>query len=221
MNDLETHVLRLIGENTSTPDVFLDTDAGMAQIRASVNDAIQELCMVTGSYRRTYHLALLANRQFYRLAPQNDYLGYVVGCWDRYLKRRLTRTDLLAMSATDPWWMKQTGPPLRYMQLGLNHIGVYMIPSTKGVVLELDCVMIPKPYADDAAPVKLRGNFQRAAVYLAVSEFYASRGDAKRAQEYLTRYLETAGLMQLHPVTAERQYQFGGFEAKPRQEIST
>ena len=219
MNQLETHVLRLVGENTSSPDVFLDTDSGIAQIRASINDAIQELCMITGSYRRTYNLSLLANRQFYRLAPQNDYLGWIVGAWDQSQKRRLERTDLLAMSATDGWWMKRTGPPLRYLQLGLNHVGIYMAPSTNGVVLALDCVMIPKPYADDAAPVKLRNNFQRAAIYYAVSEFYASRGDAKRATEYLTRYLDTAGMMQLHPIQAERQYQYGGYEPKSKMEV--
>src|SRR5574343_1175300 len=115
MNALETHVLRLIGENTSSPDVFVDTDVGMVQIRDSLNDAIQELCMITGSYRRTYHLPLLANRQIYRLAPQNDFLGYIVGAWDRSQKRRLERTDLLAISATDGWWLKRTGPPMRYL----------------------------------------------------------------------------------------------------------
>lgn len=219
MNQLETHVLRLIGENTSTPDVFLDTDEGMAQIRASINDAIQELCMVTGSYRRTYHLPLLADRQIYRLAPQNDYLGYIVSAWDRSQKRRLERTDLLALSATDAWWLKRTGPPLRYLQLGLNHIGIYMTPSSNGVAIELDCVMIPKPYPDDASPIKLKNNFQRAAVYLAVSEFYASRGDAQRAGDYLNRYLETASLMQLHPQQAERQFRFGGYEPKSQLEV--
>lgn len=219
MNDLETHVLRLIGENVSSPDVFTDSATGIAQIRGSINDAIQELCMVTGSYRRTYHLALLENRQFYRLAPQNDYLGYIVGAWDRYLKRRLERTDLLSLAREDGWWMKRTGPPLKYMQLGLNHIGIYMAPSAKGTVIELDCVMIPFAYDEDEAPVRLRTNFQRAAVYLAVSEFYASRGDAKRAQEYLERYLETAGLMQLRPQTAERQFRYGGYEQRTNVEV--
>ena len=217
MNALETHVLRLIGENTTSPDVFADTDAGIAQIRASLNDAVQELCMLTGSYRRTYNLSLLASRQFYRLAPQNDYLGWIVGVWDRSQKRRLDRTDVLAISAQDGWWMKRTGPPLQYMQLGLTHIGIYMAPSTNGVVLEIDCVMIPKPYTDDTASVRLRDNYQRAAVYYAVSEFYASRGDARRGQEYLERYLETAGLAQLRPVYAERQYQYGGYEAKSKE----
>ena len=219
MNALETHALRLIGENTTSPDVFTDTDAGIAQIRASLNDAIQELCMVTGSYRRVYHLSLLASRQFYRIAPQNDYLAWIVSVWDRSQKRRLERTDILTMSAQDGWWMKRTGPPLQYMQLGLTHMGIYMAPSAQGVVLEIDCVMIPKSYTDDTAPVRLRDNYQRAAVYYAVSEFYASRGDAKRGQEYLERYLGMAGLASLRPVYAERQFQFGGYEQRIKLEV--
>jgi hypothetical protein len=156
----------------------------------------------------------LANRQIYRLAPTNDYLGWIVSVWDRAQHRRLERTDILSLAAYDPWWMKRTGPPLRYIQLGLTHIGIYMAPTKNGMILELDCVMIPKPYADDAAPVKLRNNFQRAAVYFAVSEFYASRGDAARGKEYFDRYIETAGLMQLKPAQAERQYRFGGYNPK-------
>lgn len=215
MNSLETHVLRLIGEDISSPDVFTDTTAGIAQIRASLNDGIQELCMVTGSYRRTYLLALLANRVFYRLAPQNDYLGYIVGAMDRQKRRRLVRTDLTALTCYDPWWLKRTGPAIQYMQLGTNHIGVYMAPSAKGIILELDCVMIPKPYSADMDPIKVRSQFETAAVYFAVSEFYASRGDAKRAVEYHAKYIETAGLSALHPMAADRQYRFGGQEEKP------
>jgi hypothetical protein len=221
MNSLETHVLRLIGENVSSPDVFTDTDAGLVQIRDSINDAIQEVCMVSGSYRRTYLLTLLADRQFYRLNPLNDHLGYIVGVFDRLNHRRLIKTDLIALSRLDPWWMKRTGPALQYMQLGANHFAVYFIPSAKGVILELDCVMIPQAYTTDKDPVKVREQFQQAVVYFAVSEFYASRGDAKRAAEYHTRYIDTAGLASLHPLTSERQYRFGGYDPQPPAEVQT
>jgi hypothetical protein len=210
MNSLETHVLRLIGENVTSPDVFTDDATGIAQIRGSINDAIQELCMVSGSYRRTYHLALLADRVFYRLNPQNDYLGYIVGVFDRQNRRRLLRTDLQTLCKYDPWWLKTAGPALQYMQLGMNHIGIYMAPSVKGLVLELDCVMVPMAYTADKDPIKVRAQFENAAVYFAVSEFYASRGDAKRAVEYHARYLETAGFASMNPKTAERQWQFRG-----------
>lgn len=219
MNDLETHVLRLIGENVTSPDVFTDDATGMAQIRTSINDALQELCMVTGSYRRVYYLPLLADRVVYRLSPQQDYLGYIVGAFDREYKRRLIRTDLTALIAYDPWWLKRSGPPLQYLQIGYRHIGIYMAPSSKGKILELDCVMIPQPYTADTDPVKVRNQFRNAAVYYAVSEFYASRGDAKRAQEYFQRYIETAGLQTNHPQYNERQYRFGGYDNKAVVEV--
>lgn len=207
MNDLETHVLRLIGESPDSPDVFLDTDDGMAPVRDSINDAIQELCMVSGAYKRTYLLPLYEDRQFYRLDWQQDYFGWVTEAWDRGRGRKLTLTDVVTVAGKDQLWMQHGGNPDEYMQLGMDIIGVYPKPSANGTVLELTCVCIPKPYATDTDPVKVREIYQRAAVYFAVSEFYASRGNAQRATEYHGRYMETAGLMAMHPATAERVWQ--------------
>src|SRR5512147_1505960 len=109
MNTLETHVLRLIGENVTTPDVFTDDDTGMAQIRDSLNDALQELCMISGTYMRTYHLPLLEEQLFYRLDPAQDFVAYPVTVWDRSNKRKLTQTDLIKVSKCDPYWMQRTG----------------------------------------------------------------------------------------------------------------
>lgn len=210
MNDLETHVLRLIGENTTSPDVFTDTATGIAPIRNSINDAIQELCMLTGSYKRTYFLPLYADRQFYRMNWEQDHFGWVVECWDRSRRKRLTQTDLIRLTYDDPWWMQRSGPPEQYMQIGADVLGLYFKPSSNGIVLELECVCIPKPYSDDTSPIKVREAYQRAAVYMATSEFYASRGDAKRAAEFFDKYFETAGLMAMKPETEERQYRAGG-----------
>jgi hypothetical protein len=210
MNALEKHVLQIIGENTDSPDVFLNTDAGMAPVRDSINDAIQELCMVTGSYRKTYLLPLYADRQFYRMAWEADHFGYVVEAWDRSRNRRLVHTDLANLNAQDNMWMKHTGTPDSYLQIGEDIIGFYRKPASEGVVLELTCVCVPKPYTTDTAPVKLREQFERAAVYYAVCDYFASRGDARRALEFFERYTETAGIMTLHPQAAEKQNQFGG-----------
>ena len=210
MNSLETHVLRIIGENPSSPDVFADTDSGMAPVRDSINDAIQELCMVTGSYKKTYLLPLYADRMFYRMGWERDYFGWVVEAWDRSRQMRLEQTDVLTLAMTDGFWMERTGNPEEYMQIGEDILGVFSKPSANGIVLELTCVCMPKPYTADTDPVKVREVFQNAAVYLAVSEFYASRGNASRATEYLNLYLETAGLMSMHPESAERVYQMNG-----------
>ena len=207
MNALESHVLRLIGEDLSSPDVFTNDTAGMTQIRDSLNDGIQTLCLVTGSYTRTYHLALLRNRQFYRIAPAQDYFGYVVEAMDRANRRRLAQIDLLTVSKIDPWFMKTGGPVTHYIQVGIDHIGFWRYPTAKGTVIELQCVCIPAAYATSVDAIKVRAAYQRATVYFAVSEYYASRGDAQRGQEYLTKAMETAGMMYMHPKEAERQWQ--------------
>jgi hypothetical protein len=96
------------------------------------------------------------------------------------------------------------------MQIGADILGVYNKPSANGIVLEIECACIPKAYATDGQQIKVREVFQNAAVYFAVSEFYASRGNATRAAEWLERAMETGGIMMLHPKSAERIYSFGG-----------
>ncbi|MAH47222.1 hypothetical protein CMI37_15465 [Candidatus Pacearchaeota archaeon] len=208
MNSLEKHVLRLIGEDVSSPDVFADTNAGIAPVRDSINDAIQELTSVTNIYQKVYHLPLYADRQFYRMGWEADHFGWVVEAWDRNRQRRLTQTDLIRLTADNAWWMKQTGEPSQYMQIGEDVLGIYLKPATNGIVLELTCVCIPKVYTTSNDPIKLQGEYQRAAIYLAVSEYFAGRGDAKRATEYLNRYIETGGLATFNPDTADRSYSF-------------
>ncbi len=211
MNTLEKQVLKMIAENSTTPDVFTDDATGMAQIRDSINHGVQQLCMVTGSYKKTYFLPLRGDCQFYRMGWETDYFGYVVQAWDRSRHLRLIQTDLVRLSSEDPAFMQRTGYPDQYFQIGYQYIGVYFKPSASDTILELDCVVIPKPYVTDTDPVKLRENFERAAVQFAVSEYHASRGDATRAMEFLNKSLETAGLKRLNPQMNERQYQFGGY----------
>lgn len=212
MNTLETQVLRLIGENLTDPDVFLDTDAGIAQIRDSINHAIQEMCMVTGSYTRLYHLNLFEGKQFYRITSETDFLLYPILVWDRAQQLKLTQTDLMRVSRDDPYWMQHEGPPREYMIIGMDHIGIVYVPSSDGRVLEMQWVCCPKSYTNQTDQIKLRELYQRAAIYYAVGEFYASRGNAERATEWHKQYLETAGLGWQIPQPMERQFQFGGWQ---------
>ena len=48
----------MIGEDPDAPDVFADSTSGMAQITSSLNDAIQEICMVTGSHKRRWYIPI-------------------------------------------------------------------------------------------------------------------------------------------------------------------
>lgn len=216
MNSIEREVLQTIGESLTSPDVFTDDSEGMALIRRSVNDAIGELAMTKGGYRRTYYLPLFADRTFYRLGYNLDHFGYVVGASDRSRHWRLTQTDPLELSASDPYWLKRSSnQPTHYLQIGYEIVGLWPKPSASGGVIELDCVVIPGDYTEETDPIRIRPNWERAACDLALSEFYASRGDARRATDYYASYLETGLLHELKPERPEEQYRFGGWRNRP------
>lgn len=205
MNALEKAVLQTIGESLTSPDVFSD----ITPIRDSVNAAIQEICMLTGSYTQVYHLPLYGDRFFYRMGWPQDHFGYVIECWDRQRNYKLGRTDIMSLAQYRPWFLKDNGDPDEYCEVGNDIIGIDRAPSADGKLLELTCVAIPKAVSSDIESVKLRSVFDQAAIQYAVSEFYASRGDAGRAKEFLERYIEFAGLMAIHPQQAERMWVTG------------
>lgn len=205
MNSLETDVLNAIGESLTAPDVYSD----LTPIRDSINVAIQELCLVTGSYTRVYLLPLFADRFFYRMAWAHDHFGWIVECWNRQSQCRLEQTDIATLSLQDPWFLKNNGSPDRYMQIGYRYLGFDRAPASAGEVLEITCAVIPKAYTTDTDPIRLRPVFQKAATQFAVADFFASRGDAARATEWLSKYLETGGMAALHPKQPERTFEMG------------
>lgn len=196
MNSLEQKVLELIGEDTSTPDVF--DDSGITQIRDSVNDAIQEIAILTGGYKRQYFLPLREGQAFYRFRPQGGYFGWVTDVWDIVRKVRLEQTDVIRLSQYDPRWMTATGYPEAYMQLGKDVLGIYRKPSSSSGGIELTIVEIPEEYTADADRIKLRESFHSAIVHYAVGEFWASRGDAKEATANGRRYLDALGMKDMY-----------------------
>ena len=206
MNELERRVLELIGENPDSPDVYTDGSDAFDQLRASVNDAIQAMCAVTGSYTQVYHLTMLDGRQFYRLFSQQDYFGYPVEVWDRESRHKLEQSALSSIFRHDGFAMEAAGAPQVYGQLGHNVLWFWPFDSNAGRVIEIRAVMIPKAYEDDKQPIKVRENYRNAAVAYAASELFATRGDASRATQYFQEYLKTAGLIGLQPQQAERFY---------------
>jgi len=206
MNKLEKHVLEIIGENTSSPDVFLDTDAGLEPIRDSLNDAIQEICAITGSYEQTYYIPLIADQGFYKLKYTSGHFGWVVNAWLSNHKRRLRQTDLIRLHHENPRWLEDTGTPESYFQIGTNILGFYRRPSGGDDVVELSSVVIPPRYASSTDRLYLRKSFQWAAVHYAVSEYWISRGEAREARKAFDRYLTLLGLQNIYPKAGERQW---------------
>ena len=194
MNALETKVLELIGESTSSPDVFLDTDAGMAPVRDSLNDAIQEIVMLTGGIKSRYLIPLRDGVGFYRVSLSSGYLGWITDAWLINQGRRLTQTDLTRLNAQNLRWMDVSGSPESYCPIGTDIIGFYPKPGSDSDVVELTVAEIPAAYTTDADRIRVKDQFQYAAVNYAVAEFWATRGDAIEAQKHMGMYLKAMGL---------------------------
>jgi hypothetical protein len=194
MNALERQVLEIIGEDPDAPDVFVDTDAGMAPIRDSLNDAIQEITIVTGAKIAKYYLPMRQEQMFYRFALNDGYLGWVVDAWSINQRYRLEQTSQGRLSVHDPRWMVTNGEPRSYFQIGQDVVGFWPKPSSDSNTIELTVVEIPKPYTNDADRVNLRDELQYAAVHYAVAEYWASRGDANEAAVHYGFYTSALGL---------------------------
>ena len=203
MNYLETYVLQLIGENTTSPDVFTDTAAGMAPIRDSINDAIEEITMLTGGYKRSYQIPLRVDNNFYRLKFQKGHFGYVADAWLLGQEWRLQQTDFNKLNSEDPRWMLHRGNPNQYFHIGMDLIGIYPRTGSSADVINFECVVIPERYTSETDRIFLRKEYQWAVVHYAVSEFYAGRGDKPRALEHYNLYLERLGLRQNYPDSQE------------------
>ncbi len=207
MNTLEEHVLTLIGEDPDAPDVFLDTDEGMKPIRDSLNDAIEEISLVTGAYRRKLYVPLKAGRNFIRLALASDDIAWIVSVFLNGIGRPLDQTSLTWLNAYNPRWMENFGNPERYVPIADDILLVHPAPSADNDLLIIDAAMIPARYTSDTDRIKVRDNYRWAAVHFAVGEFWASRGDAQSAMDSHQRYLELVkGITEYRPAADRSHY---------------
>lgn len=207
MNSIEEQVLRLIGEDPGSPDVFADTNEGMAPIRDSINDAIEEICMVTASVQGEYPLLLRENESFYRLDFKVGRFAWVTDATLISPRRRLTQTDHFRLSKYNPRWLEMHGTPQSYGQLNNGIVYFYPCPSSE-LIVELNCIIIPDRYINDYDRVKVRHIYQDAMVDYAVGEYYASRGDAKQALYRHNGYLEKLGETELYKKGPEARTDF-------------
>jgi len=206
MNTIETYVLELIGEDPDSPDVFTDDSVGMEPIRDSINDAIEEIVIVTGCYKETYFISLRQARNFYRFDFKEGALGWITDVWLQTQKRRLEQTDLIRLNNWNPRWLYNTGNPHSYFPIGINFIGVWPAPASDTDLLEITAVVIPKRYEEDTDRIKLRKHWELAAAHYATGEYYASRGDAKQAIYHHNNYLKKLGINMQYPQASEHIY---------------
>lgn len=198
----------LIGENTDSPDVFDAT--GIEEIRSHLNDAIEEVAIITGCVKRVWHVPLKQYAIWYQVAGSDtaDRFGWFTSVWLANTKRELEQTSIQGLQQMDAWWMISTGTPQMYAPIGINKLAVWPSPSSSSDTLEITGVAIPTRYATDADLIKLRKQHQWACVNRAVSEFWATRGDAQSAARFFKDYSQSVGMLSMYPDYAERRWQY-------------
>jgi hypothetical protein len=197
MNRLETDVLEMIGEDISDPDVFTDDATGLAQIRDSINDGIEELTMLTGSVRRHFRIPLDSDMLVYQLNQSRGHIAWIASAFLHENKTYLEQDSILGLQAENPNWMWGTGTPRKYVPVGNDYLVVW--PAGGSDILELDCVIVPARYTYDDEAIKLRDSYSWAVVHFAVGEFWASRGDAETAMSHHAEYLKHLGIQDMYP----------------------
>lgn len=214
MNTLERQVLGIIGENPDAPDVFTDDDVGMAPIRDSINEAIQEIAMLSGGYTEKFYLPLRKDVAFYRLHLERGHFAWVEDAWVWDVKRRLEAVSILDLASLDARWMANTGTtPRCYYQVGLDVLGLWPRPTATSEVLQVTAAVIPAEYRNDSDRVKAREEFQSGLVNYAVAEYWAGRGDARSAETHFGLYAEVLGHRLNFSETPDREYTIGRSQA--------
>ena len=208
-NNIEKTVMDLIGENSESPDVFTDA-SGIEELRSHINDAIEEVCVITGCHKRVWYVPLRGNSLFYRIDESRDGFGWFDTVYLASNKSLLEQTDFTGLEWLDSRWMSATGTPAYYVPIGASKFAIYPAAASSTDSLEVTAVSIPSRYTLDTDRIKLRKSFEWAVVNRVVSEFWATRGDAGSAAKSFGIYAQEVGLTKMYPEYYEKRWQFQG-----------
>lgn len=208
MNEVERNILQKIGEDPDNPDVFVEGEDSFDFIRDSVNDAIEEIAIITGSVTRTYKMPLRANANFYRLQFEHERFAWVKDVWLHGVQRRLTQMDFISLVNENPRWLYNSGTPVNYFLAAETMLGIHPAPSSSDDMLEITAVVVPDRYTLGTSRLKIRDQFKWAITYYVVSEYYASRGAAKQARYHFEKYLGKVGVLNTYPKYGDRIHQY-------------
>lgn len=186
MNDLEMEVLRIIGEDPDSPDVY--TSNNITQIRDSISDAVEELAVVGAFLKKTFRMPLFNGVNFYKIGFTYSQFVCVTSVYLPDKERLLEQSSVSAIEQHDPNWLTTNNTPEAYAPIGVDKIVFYPSYGEDGHHAEVECVVLPLRYSNDTQKTGLARDLESAPVNYAVAEFYASIGMLDRAARYQPLY---------------------------------
>lgn len=191
--DLKRSIMDSIGEDSSSPTYWTSLNDG--ELEDYINDALGEVCLLSGHYTETLHLPLFSNRQHYRLDPgKGGEFLYIKGIRVLPEEYDLSMTDMNKLSKEDYLWMTRTGTPRTFFQIGLDTIRPVPIPSSGGKSLEITACVIPPPYTNDMDEIDLDDSLIEVIVAYATYMLLLSKRKLESADVWMKTYMKASGL---------------------------
>lgn len=186
MNSVEERVLRFIGEDVSSPDVF--TSSNLTPVQNSINDAIEELCTISPTVVNTYRVVLVDSVNFYKIDPVRNQFCYIISAYLPEKNVELKQTSMGSIEKDDYRWLSTNNTPSKYFPIGVDQVGFYPMYSESGYQVELKCAVLPQRYTRDTEILQIRSDWEDALVNYAVAEYFTSVGDLEKATQWFGEY---------------------------------
>lgn len=185
-------VMDIIGEDSSSPTYW--TSSNDIELEDYINDAVEEVCVLSGVYTQDLLLPLHASRDYYSLDPGKggEFLyvnsvrvipeGYSVGM-----------SDPLKLTREDYNWMTRTGTPRTFFFVNPDMLRVVPMSSTEGQSLEILASTIPPTYTLDSEVIDLDESLISVVVAYAASMIFLSMRAFPKASLWSKVYMEGIG----------------------------
>ena len=146
--ELKKSVMDIIGEDSTTPTYW--TSANDIELEEHINDAIAEVCLLTGQHTDELHPPLYASRSYYHLdAGKGGELLYMKRVRVYPEGYSLEQTDPAQLTREDYLWMTRTGVPFRFYLVNGDILRTVPMESDGGRSLECLAATIPGRYTED------------------------------------------------------------------------
>ncbi len=142
LGELKKLVMNIVGEDSASPTYW--TDSNDSELRGYINDAVEEVCILTGQYVEDLNIPVFANRQHYILDfSKGSQLLWINHARIEPESWRLGQVDPEKLSREDYNWMTRTGTPINFCSIGLDTIRLIPFPTVDGKVIEMNVTAIP------------------------------------------------------------------------------
>jgi len=190
---IRTMVLDAVGEDSVNPSYW--TSDHITELDEWIQDAIEEVCVLTGLYVEELRQPLFANRRYYHLDPGKG--GELL--WLKHLRIEpegwyLKQSDPTALSRDDVNWMTRTGTPRVWYPVGVNLVRLVPYPASAGQLIEASVVCIPPMATTSDMLLDIPDHLTAAIVSSVVATVLVINRRLEKAAGWLTDYKNALNL---------------------------